>query len=80
MTFTFGDILNRICRHEHVLPSGSVNCAADYTTPFRLARTLRKQLEHQNSPFRSSLPQPDERNFGSKKRVVVLFARGKVPV
>jgi hypothetical protein len=27
------------------LPSGFVNCAADYTAPFRLARTLRNRLK-----------------------------------
>jgi len=36
------------------LPSGFVNCAADDTAPFRLARTLRNRLK--NAPFRSSLP------------------------
>ncbi|HMD55392.1 MAG TPA: hypothetical protein VKJ65_12660, partial [Phycisphaerae bacterium] len=27
------------------LPSGFVNCAADYTAPFRLTRTLRNRLK-----------------------------------
>jgi hypothetical protein len=36
------------------LPYGFVNCVADDTAPFRLARTLRNRLK--NAPFRSSLP------------------------
>jgi hypothetical protein len=38
------------------LPYGFVNCAADDTAPFRLARTLRNRLKQQHSSFRSSLP------------------------
>ena len=43
-------MLQSICRRKRILPSGFVNCAADFTAPLRLARMLRVG-SNKNSPL-----------------------------